>query len=76
VDDRSRGNDCGIRRNRATGGGEARLRTPEWATLSSDVQKGKTPFYYMGRGSVVDPSRALSQYFEPGGSPRFRARGR
>lgn len=49
----------------------ARLRTPEWATLWSDVQKGKTPFYYMGRGSVVDPSPALWQYFETGGSPRI-----
>ncbi len=49
----------------------ARLRTPEWATLWSDVQKGKVPFYYMGRGSVVDPSVALSQYFETGGSPRI-----
>ena len=25
----------------------------------------------MGRGSVVDPSPALSQYFETGGSPRI-----
>src|SRR5262249_32114384 len=49
----------------------ARLRTPEWATLWADVQKGKIPFYYMGRGSVVDPSPALSQYFETGGSPRI-----
>jgi peptide/nickel transport system substrate-binding protein len=49
----------------------AKLRTPEWATLWADVQKGKTPFYYMGRGSVVDPSPALSQYFETGGSPRI-----
>lgn len=49
----------------------ARLRTPEWATLWSDVQKGRTPFYYMGRGSVVDPSPALSQYFQTGGSPRI-----
>ena len=49
----------------------AKLRTPEWATLWSNVQKGKTPFYYMGRGSVVDPSVALSQYFETGISPRI-----
>ena len=49
----------------------ARLRTPEWATLWADVQRGKTPFYYMGRGSVVDPSVALSQYFETNGSPRI-----
>jgi peptide/nickel transport system substrate-binding protein len=48
----------------------ARLRTPEWATLWADVQRGRTAFYYMGRGSVVDPSVALSQYFETGGSPR------
>jgi peptide/nickel transport system substrate-binding protein len=50
---------------------KAKLRTPEWATLWADVQKGKVPFYYMGRGSVVDPSVALSQYFETGGSPRI-----
>lgn len=49
----------------------ARLATPEWATLWGDVQKGNTPFYYMGRGSVVDPSVALAQYFETGGSPRI-----
>lgn len=49
----------------------ARLRTPEWATLWADVQRGRTPFYYMGRGSVVDPSVALSQYFGTGGSPRI-----
>jgi peptide/nickel transport system substrate-binding protein len=49
----------------------ARLRTPEWATLWADVQRGRTPFYYMGRGSVVDPSVALSQYFETNGSPRI-----
>ena len=49
----------------------ARLRTPEWATLWADVQRGRTAFYYMGRGSVVDPSVALSQYFETGGSPRI-----
>jgi peptide/nickel transport system substrate-binding protein len=49
----------------------ARLRTPEWATLWADVQRGKTPHYYMGRGSVVDPSVALSQYFETNGSPRI-----
>jgi peptide/nickel transport system substrate-binding protein len=49
----------------------AKLRTPEWATLWADVQRGKTPFYYLGRGSVVDPSVALSQYFETNGSPRI-----
>ena len=48
-----------------------RLITPEWATLWANVQLGKVPFYYMGRGGVVDPSAALSQYFETGGSPRI-----
>ncbi|MCC5979152.1 MAG: hypothetical protein JJU21_13905 [Salinarimonas sp.] len=47
------------------------FRTPEWSTLWADVQDGGVPFYYMGRGSVVDPSAALSQYFETGGSPRI-----
>lgn len=49
----------------------AKLQTPEWATLWANVQVGKVPFYYMGRGSVVDPSNALAQYFETGGSPRI-----
>jgi peptide/nickel transport system substrate-binding protein len=47
------------------------LKTPEWGTLWSNVQKGGVPFYYMGRGTVIDPSAALSQYFETGGSPRI-----
>jgi len=52
-------------------GFRAKLLTPEWATLWANVQVGKVPFYYMGRGGVVDPSAALSQYFETGGSPRI-----
>lgn len=48
-----------------------KLQTPDWATLWANVQVGKVPFYYMGRGGVVDPSVALSQYFETGGSPRI-----
>jgi peptide/nickel transport system substrate-binding protein len=48
-----------------------RLLTPEWATLWANVQGGKVPFYYMGRGGVVDPSAALAQYFETGASPRI-----
>jgi len=48
-----------------------KLLTPEWATLWANVQIGKVPFYYMGRGAVLDPSAALSQYFETGGSPRI-----
>jgi hypothetical protein len=34
-------------------------------------ERTEVPFYYMGRGSVVDPSRALHQYFRTGGSPRI-----
>lgn len=48
------------------------LKTPEWGTMWANVQKGGTPFYYMGRGSVIDPSAALSQYFETGQSPRIK----
>jgi peptide/nickel transport system substrate-binding protein len=48
-----------------------RLMTPEWPTMWADVQAGKTAFYYMGRGSVLDPGPALSQYFETGVSPRI-----
>lgn len=49
----------------------AKLQTPEWPTLWANVQRGRVPFYYMGRGGVVDPSVALAQYFETGGSPRI-----
>ena len=48
----------------------ANLKTPEWSTLWSNVRKGKVGFYYMGRGGMVDPSAALSQYFETGIAPR------
>ena len=49
----------------------AKLLTPEWATLWANVQKGTMPFYYMGRGSVQDPSAALHQYFHTGETPRI-----
>jgi peptide/nickel transport system substrate-binding protein len=52
-------------------GFRARLLTPEWPTLWGSVQKGGTPFYYMGRGSVQDPSAALHQYFHTGETPRI-----
>ena len=48
----------------------AQLRTPEFATFWSEAQRGKVPFYYMGRGSMSDPTAALSQYFETGVSQR------
>ncbi|MFK8251771.1 ABC transporter substrate-binding protein [Ancylobacter terrae] len=52
-------------------GFKVNLKTPEWSTLWADVQKGNIPFYYMGRGTMTDPSVALQQYFETGGSPRI-----
>ena len=52
-------------------GFRARLLTPEWPTLWANVQKGTVPFYYMGRGSVQDPSAALHQYFYTGETPRI-----
>lgn len=48
------------------------LKTPEWATLWGDVQRGRIPFYYMGRGGMIGPGPAISQYFETGGSPRIK----
>ncbi len=48
-----------------------KLLTPEWPTLWANVQKGNVPFYYMGRGSVQDPSAALHQYFRTGVTPRI-----
>jgi peptide/nickel transport system substrate-binding protein len=52
-------------------GFRAKLATPEWPTLWANVQKGNVPFYYMGRGSVQDPSAALHQYFHTGETPRI-----
>lgn len=47
-----------------------RLHTPEYATHWPNVQKGRSPFYYQGRGSMIDPSVAIAQYFETGITPR------
>ena len=52
-------------------GFKAKLLTPEWPTLWANVQKGRVPFFYMGRGSVLDPSAPFHQYFRKGGSPRI-----
>jgi peptide/nickel transport system substrate-binding protein len=48
-----------------------RLHTPEYSTHWPRVRKGLVPFYYQGRGSVVDPSAFLHQYFETGITPRI-----
>lgn len=53
-------------------GFKATLQTPEWATLWTNVQRGETPFYYMGRGNLLDPSPAMAQYFETDASPRLQ----
>ena len=49
----------------------AALKTPEWPTLWTDVQKGRVPFYYMGRGLMISGGPAISQYFETDESPRI-----
>lgn len=49
----------------------ATLNTPEVATYWANIQRGDVPFYYWGRQAVMDPSAALSQFFETGGSPRI-----
>jgi len=51
---------------------KAKLKTPEWSTLWSNVRKGKVGFFMMGRGGMVDPGAALSQYFETGVAPRTK----
>jgi peptide/nickel transport system substrate-binding protein len=43
---------------------------PEWANQWADLRAGKKPAYYMGRGDVIDPNDALTQYFETGVTPR------
>jgi peptide/nickel transport system substrate-binding protein len=36
-----------------------------------NVRRGRVPFYYQGRGSVIDPSPMLEQYFQTGVTPRI-----
>lgn len=52
-------------------GFKVRFHTPEYSTHWPLVRRGKRPFYYQGRGSVVDPSAMLAQYFETGVAPRI-----
>jgi peptide/nickel transport system substrate-binding protein len=49
----------------------ARLDTPETGKMGADVQNGTVGFYMFTRGSIVDPSQFLSQYFETGISARI-----
>jgi peptide/nickel transport system substrate-binding protein len=53
-------------------GFKVKLLTPDYATEFELVKKGNRGFFYHGRGSMIDPSAALSQMFETGVSPRIR----
>lgn len=52
-------------------GFKVKFHTPEYSSHWPMVRKGKRSFYYQGRGSVVDPSAAIAQYFETGVAPRL-----
>jgi len=49
----------------------AKLNTPQWSIEWPNVRKGKVPFYYQGRSSIIDPSPVLEQYFQTGVTPRI-----
>jgi peptide/nickel transport system substrate-binding protein len=49
----------------------ARLTTPDQNTGFAAIQQGKAPLYIFGRGSVVDPSEYLDQYFHTGVTKRL-----
>jgi peptide/nickel transport system substrate-binding protein len=53
-------------------GFRVRLHTPEYANFWADVRRGKTPLYYMGRGTIYDASDAAGQLYGTGGSPRVQ----
>ena len=57
-------------------GFRVRLHTPEYANFWADVRRGKTPMYYMGRGTIFDASDAAGQLYGTGGSPRGISAGR
>jgi peptide/nickel transport system substrate-binding protein len=48
-----------------------KLNTPDYSIHWPNLRKGLVSFYYMGRGSVNDPSAFLEQYFETGVTPRL-----
>ena len=49
----------------------AKLKPTEYSVHWPRLRKGLVPFYYMGRGSVIDPSPMLGQYFETDVTPRL-----
>jgi peptide/nickel transport system substrate-binding protein len=53
-------------------GFKVKLHTPEYANFWADVRRGKTPMYYMGRGTIYDASDAAGQLYGTGGSPRVQ----
>jgi peptide/nickel transport system substrate-binding protein len=53
-------------------GFKVKLHAPEYANFWADVRRGKSPFYYMGRGTVYDASDAAGQLYGTGGSPRVQ----
>jgi peptide/nickel transport system substrate-binding protein len=48
-----------------------KLSMTEYSIQWPNVRKGKVPFYYQGRGTVIDPSPMLEQYFQTGVTPRI-----
>ncbi len=48
-----------------------KLRALDWSIVWPEIQAGRVPFYYLGRGSMLDPGPPLSQYFETGVLPRI-----
>ena len=54
------------------GGFNVELISQEWVVFwgRSGVNGGKLPFYYIGRGSVIDVHTHIEQYFLTGASPR------
>jgi peptide/nickel transport system substrate-binding protein len=50
----------------------ARLQTPEFPTYFTAIQKGEVGLYFIARGSVVDPSEYLHQFFETGVTKRVQ----
>lgn len=62
----------GGRRAEEKGGFKVELVSQEWAIFwgTSGVNGGKLPFYYIGRGSLVDADTIYDQYFRTGTSKR------
>ena len=47
-----------------------KLTTQNWGIFWAAVNDGKVPFWFGGRGSIVDPSEYLHQYFRTGVTKR------